>query len=268
MGTEVQVGELRIAFERAGDGPAVLLLHGFVGDGPSTWTDQLAGLSDSYTVVAWDAPGAGRSSPVPDWYRMPEFADLLAEFATALGIGRADVVGLSFGGSLALELFRRHRSLVGKLVLAGAYAGWAGSLSPAATRERLEVSLRFSELSSAEFADAMLPDMFSRGVAPDRAARFAASVADFDPDGFRTMARASAEADLRDVLPLVDVPTLLLYGDRDVRAPREVAVALQAGIAGSRLVMLPGVGHVNCVEDPVRFNREVRAFLAEPAPSM
>jgi pimeloyl-ACP methyl ester carboxylesterase len=53
------------------------------------------------------------------------------------------------------------------------------------------------------------------------------------------MAKASAEADLRGVLAIVDVPTLLLYGDQDVRAPPEVAESLLAGIRGSRLVMMP-----------------------------
>jgi pimeloyl-ACP methyl ester carboxylesterase len=66
------------------------------------------------------------------------------------------------------------------------------------------------------------------------------------------MARASAE-DVRDVLPRIDVPTLLLYGDRDVRAPRTVAEALHASIADSRLVMLPGVGHICNVNAPEEF---------------
>ena len=57
------------------------------------------------------------------------------------------------------------------------------------------------------------------------------------------MARASAE-DVRDVLPHIDVPTLLVYGDRDVRAPLTVAEALRAAISGSKLVVLPDAGHV------------------------
>jgi pimeloyl-ACP methyl ester carboxylesterase len=77
------------------------------------------------------------------------------------------------------------------------------------------------------------------------------------------MAMASAEADLRDVLPLIDVPTLLLYGDQDVRAPRAVAEALLASIPGSRLVVMPGVGHASSVEAPDRFCAEVRTFLNE-----
>jgi pimeloyl-ACP methyl ester carboxylesterase len=76
------------------------------------------------------------------------------------------------------------------------------------------------------------------------------------------MARASAE-DVRDVLPNIDVPTLLVYGDRDVRAPLTVADALQAAIPGSSLVVLPDAGHVCNVEAPDKFNVAVRDFLHE-----
>jgi pimeloyl-ACP methyl ester carboxylesterase len=76
------------------------------------------------------------------------------------------------------------------------------------------------------------------------------------------MASASAE-DLRDVPPTIDVPTLLIYGDNDERAPMHVARQLHAAIGGSRLVMLSGAGHVCNVELPERFNHEVRRFLAE-----
>ena len=73
---------------------------------------------------------------------------------------------------------------------------------------------------------------------------------------------ASAEADLRDVLPTVRVPTLLVYGERDVRAPVSVGRAIHAAIPDSRLVVLPDVGHAIPVEAPEQFNRELRAFLA------
>jgi pimeloyl-ACP methyl ester carboxylesterase len=74
------------------------------------------------------------------------------------------------------------------------------------------------------------------------------------------MASASAE-DLRDVPPTIGLPTLLIYGDE--RAPAHVARQLHTAIAGSRLVMLSGAGHVCNVELPRRFNDEVRRFLAE-----
>ena len=75
------------------------------------------------------------------------------------------------------------------------------------------------------------------------------------------MTWSSAEADLRDILASVHVPTLLLYGDRDARARLDVAHALQAGIPGSTLIVLPGIGHLSPVEAPELFNRKVRAFL-------
>jgi pimeloyl-ACP methyl ester carboxylesterase len=67
--------------------------------------------------------------------------------------------------------------------------------------------------------------------------------------------------DVRDVLPHIDIPTLLVYGDRDVRAPLTVAEALRAAISGSRLVGLPDAGHVCNVEAPNEFNDAVRDFL-------
>jgi pimeloyl-ACP methyl ester carboxylesterase len=70
-----------------------------------------------------------------------------------------------------------------------------------------------------------------------------------------------AEHDLRDVLPIIDVPSLLLYGDQDVRSPLSVAEEMHAKIPGSKLVVLPGVGHMSDVEAPERFNAEVRSFL-------
>jgi pimeloyl-ACP methyl ester carboxylesterase len=259
----VEVGGLRIAYERMGQGPPLLLLHGFVGDGVGTWSHQLETLSDAFTVIAWDSPGAGRSSAAPESFRLPDYADCLAGFVRALGLARPYVAGLSFGGALALELFRRHRTIPRRLILASAYAGWPGSFPPQVVQERLAVCLRVSNLSAAEFVAAMLPSMFSAEAPPDRVAAFAANVAEFHPASFRVMALASAEADLRDVLPEVDVPTLLLYGDRDVRAPREVAEALLTAIPGSRLVMLPGVGHASPVEAPDQFSAEVRAFLEQ-----
>jgi pimeloyl-ACP methyl ester carboxylesterase len=107
---------------------------------------------------------------------------------------------------------------------------------------------------------AMLPTMFSPAAANEAADEFAASLTEFHPAGFRAMARACA-ADLRDVLPQVQVPTLLLYGDDDVRAPLSVGHALNEAITNSKLVVMPGVGHVSSVEAADQFNLEVRRFL-------
>ena len=103
-----------IAYERAGSGPPLVLLHGYVGDGPATWRRQLDALCDEFTVVAWDAPGAGGSSDPPETFGMVGYADCLAGFIGALGLGRPHVAGLSFGGALALALCHRHRGSRGR----------------------------------------------------------------------------------------------------------------------------------------------------------
>lgn len=242
-----------------GDGPPLVLLHGYVGDGRATWRPQLEALSDAFTVIAWDGPGAGGSDDPPESFGMAGFADRLAEFIDEIGLERPHVAGLSFGGALAIELHRRHPHIPRTLTLASAYAGWPGSLPPDEVDRRLTQALELSDLPPERFVGAVEPTMFEGATPPD----FLASLLAFHPIGLRAMARAVAEADLRDALPGIDVPTLLLYGERDVRATREVAEAIQAGIAGSQLVFLPGAGHLCNIEAAERFNAEVRAFLQE-----
>ena len=255
-----EVDGLQIGYERAGSGPPLVLLHGYVGDGATTWRPQLDALSDAFTVVAWDAPGAGRSSDPPLSFGLAGYADCLARFIDRLGLQRPHVAGLSFGGALALELYRRHSGVPSTLILASAYAGWAGSLPADVAAQRLEQALVLADLSPEELAGALLPTMFSAGTPPETVDAFGASMRAFHPAGFRAMARASAE-NVRDVLPRIRIPTLLLYGDRDVRAPLTIAEDLQGAIPGSRLVVLPDTGHVVSLEAPAAFNAAVRDFL-------
>lgn len=257
----VEVDGLRLAYERAGDGPPLVLLHGYVGDGRSTFSGQLDELSDEFTVVAWDAPGAGRSADPPESFALRDYADSLAGFIAALGLRRPHIAGLSFGGALALELYRRHSAIPRTLVLAGAYAGWAGSLPPEVVELRLRQAEELALLPPDGLVNALLPSMFSEAAPQELVDAFAASMSRFHPVGLRTMARAFAAADLREMLPCIDVPTLLLYGDRDVRASLDVAEALRGAIPSSKLVVLQGVGHMSCIEAAERFNAEVRQFL-------
>jgi pimeloyl-ACP methyl ester carboxylesterase len=256
----VDVGGLSIAYQRAGRGPAVVLAHGFVGDGPSTWGRQLDALADDFTVVAWDAPGAGGSDDPPEGFGMADYADCFAGFVRALGLEPAHLVGLSFGGALLLATFRRHHGIASSLALVSGYAGWVGSLGPAEAQERLARSLELSELPAEEFAAAVTPTMVSASARTEVVASFIDSVRGFRPAGFRAMARASHE-DQSHVLAEVDVPVLLLYSDHDVRAPVLVGEAMHAVLRGSQLVVLRGAGHVSSVEAPEAVTAELRRFL-------
>lgn len=257
---QIEVDGLRIAFERRGEGPPLILLHGGLSDSRE-WRKQLDDFSDDFTVVAWDAPGCGRSSDPPETFRLPDYADCLAAFIELLGLERPHVLGLSFGAGLALELYRRHPFIPRTLVLASAYAGWAGSLPPDVVEQRLQRALKEAELPPETLVRGYLEDLLSESVPEALAEELAAIMADVRAAGMRMMAHAFAEADLRDILPSIAIPTLLLYGDHDRRVPRQVAENLHAGIPRSKLVVIPGVGHQSNMEAPQRFNDEVRSFL-------
>lgn len=85
-------------------------------------------------------------------------------------------------------------------------------------------------------------------------------MSDFHPLGFRLMATALANADTRDLLPNIRVPTLLVWGDADARSPLIVAHQLHDAITGAQLVILSGAGHVSNLEQPAQFDAEVRDF--------
>jgi pimeloyl-ACP methyl ester carboxylesterase len=254
----VEVGDLRIAFRRAGTGPALVLLHGAAADG-RVWRPQLDGLADELMIVAWDEPGAGASSDPAEEFGIVEYADALAGFIGALDLGPAHVGGLSWGGTLALELYRRHPASVASLILADSYAGWKGSLSKAECARRLVGVLEQTSVPVEEFS-ATLPGLFGDDPPASVVEELAAIMSDVRPNSMRRTAVAMAGCDQRDLLSRVEVPTLLIWGESDSRSLMHVAEQLRAGIRGARLVVIPHAGHVSNMEQPEHFNRAVRDF--------
>ena len=144
---EIEIGRVRVAFERVGDGPAVVLLHGVLGDS-RMWRRQLDELCDEFTLVAWDAPGSGRSSDPPAGFRLPDYADLLVAFVDRLALARPHVLGVGYGEFLAMELHRRHPTLPRTLALSKAFPGWASSLPADVVAQRLNWCRRETGLLS------------------------------------------------------------------------------------------------------------------------
>ena len=172
----VEVDGLRIGYVRSGEGPPLVLLHGYVGDGQTTWRRQIEEFDRDFTVVAWDAPGAGRSWDPPEAFGIDGYADCLAAFIEVLGLERPHVVGLSFGGALALALFRRHSAVPASLVLASAYAGWAGSLPADVAQQRLGQARALADMSPEDLVAALLPTMFSAHVPRETVEEFASRI--------------------------------------------------------------------------------------------
>src|SRR5438552_13329906 len=214
----VEIGEHSVAYRSAGDGPALVLLHGFLCDS-RVWRRELEDLSDRFTVLAWDAPGAGGSSDPPGPFTITDWAVCLEGFLDAVGIERAHVLGLSWGGLLAQELYRLRPLRVRTLILADTYAGWKGSFGEEVADQRLARCVRESSLPAHEFVGRWVPAEFFVDASGELQEEMVAVVSEFHPLGFRLRAQALADNDTTELLPTSDVPPLLLWREGERRSP-------------------------------------------------
>jgi len=257
----IRVGALEMAYDSGGDGSALLLIHGFPHD-RTLWIPQLRGLSRQRRVIAPDLRGLGHSEGAPP-YTMDRYADDLAAILDALGVKRAIVGGVSMGGYIALALWRRHRALVAGLVLANTRA----TADDDAVRERRREMIALARSRGvAALADALL----STQLAPATGERYPERVA-----GIRAMFERAplagvvgalealmARPDSTPTLPTIEVPTLIIHGSADAIAPLDAAREMHSRIAGSRLEVIDGAGHLANAERPAAFNHLVGEFLA------
>jgi pimeloyl-ACP methyl ester carboxylesterase len=260
----VRASGLEIAYERVGEGPPLVLVHGAAVDS-RMWRPQLVGLADEFTVVAWDEPGAGRSSDVPADFGLADYADCLAALIGRLDLGAAHVAGLSWGGTVAQELYRHHPELVATLLLVDTYAGWKGSLPEEEVRVRVE-GVRQMLAAADHLFDPTLPGLFAGDPPAEFVPLLEAMASDVRPDSMRTALLVMAEADQRDLLPRIAVPTLLIWGELDVRSPLSVARQFEDALPDAKLVVIPGAGHVSNLEQPQLFNDAVRDFCRAHPP--
>jgi pimeloyl-ACP methyl ester carboxylesterase len=254
----VRVNGVEIAYEHTGRGPLLVFVHGG-GDDSRVWRPQMVALADEFTVVAWDEPGAGRSSDVPADFGLPDYASCLAGLIDELGLGPAHVLGLSWGGTVVQELYRDHPELVATLTLADTYAGWKGSLTDAEVRIRI-AGVRQMLAAPAGESGSTLSGLFAGDPPVEFLPLLREMAADVRRESVQTALRAMATADQRELLSRIDVPTLLIWGELDVRSPLTVARQFEQAIDGAKLVVLAGAGHMSNLERPEEFNATVREF--------
>jgi pimeloyl-ACP methyl ester carboxylesterase len=254
----VRANGLEIAYERAGDGPPLVFVHAAAEDGRA-WQPQLAALANEFTVVAWDEPGAGRSSDVPADFSLADYANCLAALIEGLALGPAHVAGISWGGTVVQELYRRYPGLVATLILVDTYAGWKGSLPEEEVRARVAGARQMLAAPPEKF-DPTFPGLFAGGPPAEFVPLLEEVAGAVRPDSLKTQLFVMAEADQRDLLPRIAVPTLLIWGELDARSPLSVARQFERAIPHSKLVVIPSCGHASNLERPDQFNEAVREF--------
>ena len=255
----IKVKDLSIYYNQTGNGPALVLLHGFTIDS-RLWELQIDAFSEDFTVISWDAPGAGQSSDPGESFSLSDWADCISVLLDSAHVEKAHILGLSWGGILAQEFYHHHSHRVLSLILASTYAGWKGSLPQQVVEERLATCIRDASLQPTQFVSKYLPGMFGDSPPPEAQEKLANIMSDFHPVGFRLMAMSSANADTRKFLPTIKVPTLLIWGEKDKRSPISVAHQMNVAIPGSTLQIIKGAGHVCNLETPDQFNKIVKDF--------
>lgn len=256
----VKVKGFSIAYSSTGNGPALVLLHGGLNCDSRVWKPQMISLSEDFTVIAWDAPGAGKSDDTPQHFTIEDWADCLASLLDNIGIKQAHILGLSWGGLLAQVFYERHSAYVLSLILCDTYTGWKGSLTDSEFKMRATAALADASLPPKEVALKYLPTMFSDSASSKLNEELLNILSsDFHPNGFRAMVKTMA-IDTRELLPKIKVPTLLIWGESDKRSPMNVAQQFYNSISGSKLVIISRAGHVSNMENPEEFNNAVKDF--------
>jgi pimeloyl-ACP methyl ester carboxylesterase len=282
MGFELQRVRIHgheVGYRREGEGPAILLIHGIAGSS-TAWRDVMPTLAEHYTVIAPDLIGHGQSDkPVGD-YSLGAYASGMRDLLRVLGVARATIVGQSFGGGVAMQLSYQHPEICERLVLVD-----SGGLGR-------EVSwlLRFMTLPGSEYLMPVLFPSFVRqrgndisrllhdhGVNMARLGEMWRSYASLTESANRQSFIRTIRAvidpggqtiNANDRLYLAEeVPTLIVWGDRDSIIPVSHAYAAHESMPGSRLEIIKGSGHFPHVEAPERFLAVLIDFLETTAPA-
>jgi pimeloyl-ACP methyl ester carboxylesterase len=246
--------------DSGGGGPPLVLVHGFPLD-RSMWREQAA-LRDVARVIGFDLPGFGGAPPDLS-SSMATYADAVVAVLDAARLERATVCGLSMGGYVLFELWRRHPQRVDRLVFCDTRAD---ADPPASKQARLAAIEQVRRGQRADLLDGFPPKLLA-----------ATSLArPHIVEAVRTMGRRASDAgliaalqalhdrpDSTPTLRTVRVPTLVVVGAEDILTPPAVAHVIRDGIAGSRLVEIPDAGHLSPLENPGAFNAALRGFLRE-----
>ncbi|MCE9555349.1 MAG: alpha/beta hydrolase [Planctomycetes bacterium] len=261
----VTIASGQLAVVDQGQGPPLLLVHGFPLD-HTLWQNQIEPLAANYRVIAPDLRGIGQSSAVSAApLTMAAFADDLANLLDAIEVREPiHYCGLSMGGYIAWEFWRRHPQRLRSLILCDTKAA-ADTPETAATREQWAVDVLRSGTTVVE--QAILPKLMAPATYQQQPAvgeQVRRMLLDTRPETFAAGQRGMAlRIDMRPYLGEIRLPTLLIVGSEDAISPPQEMHAMAEAIAGSRLITIPKVGHLTSLEAPDEFTAAVLEFLAE-----
>ena len=258
----VQAGQLELHVAERGDGMPVVFAHGFPLD-HTMWENQLCTLAENWRVIAPDLRGFGRSQVGPGVATMEAMADDLADMLPALGINEPIVlVGLSMGGYVAFQFWRKHRHLLRGLVLCDTRS--IPDTAEAAAGRRKLAAQTLAE-GPTPVAAGMLPKLFGPHAREHDPATIEATrkvIMNTLPQGIAAALEGMAtRPDAASYLAEMALPTLVVVGQDDAISSVDEMRTLAHGIRGSEFVVIPRSGHMTPLENPAEFNEALEQFL-------
>ncbi|MGH9260633.1 MAG: alpha/beta fold hydrolase [Acidimicrobiales bacterium] len=269
-----------VAYRSLGEGPVLVLVHGIAGSS-NTWVPVMPLLGEDYTVIAPDLLGHGESAKPRGDYSLGAYASGIRDLLTVLGVDRATFVGHSLGGGIAMQLAYQFPQMCERLVLV-ATGGFGQEVNPI---------LRAIAVPGSEYVLPVVLTPYLHGVASMVGRVFGSMGLRGDPlltevwDSYARLTDAGAQrafvhtirsvidvagqrVSARDRLYLAqEVPTLIVWGDRDAVIPVAHARIAHELMPDSRLEIVEGAGHFLPCEQPELLDRLLREFLASTQPA-
>ena len=245
-----------------GSGMPLVLVHGFPLD-HSMWGAQIERFASQTQVIAPDLRGFGLSGVTTGTVTMEQMADDLVAILDGLGVTEPVVLaGLSMGGYVAFQFARKYPERLRALVLCNTRSA---ADTPQARESRLKLVEQVLAVGPAPVADAMLPRFFAAESfqrVPGAVEFVRERILLTPAEGIAAALRGLAQRpDVTELLAQIQVPTLVIAGSDDAIVPESEMREMAAKIAGSELIVLPGVGHLSALEAPVEFNSVLARFL-------
>lgn len=248
----ININGLNIHYTDEGEGAPILLIHGW-GSSILPWAPILPAFSGK-RVIALDLPGCGKSDILNDVWDLDDYCNFILEFLKAINVENPILVGHSHGGRISIKLTADGSLSPEKLILFGS----AGIPSKKTFKKKAKIFL-FKTIKNI----LTLPIIKNYSASLLDSARSYFGSADYKsaPEVMRKTMVQVVNTDLRDIMPKIPCPTLLIWGENDTDTPLDNAKQMESLIKDSGLCVIKGAGHFSFIEKPYEVIAILKSFL-------
>lgn len=249
------------SYRENGAGPSMVLLHG-IGSGSGSWFHQLHGLAERFRLIAWDAPGYGKTTPLArQTPHASDYAAALHLFLGALDIQPEILIGHSLGAMMAGRYVTAYKPSLHALILADPANGY-GEADEATRSQKMNARIAMvDELGPEGMAASRSSNLLSAEASEEAMALVRWNMGQIHPEGYRQATRMLAHGHLMGDAAEYDGRVLVMGGSEDTVTPEAGCREVAAAFRNAEYRTLPGVGHASYVENASQFNNMVLGYL-------